>query len=702
MHDIFGEYKIHFLEEAEEYLESLNGDLIAFEKDPSDRRLINNLFRIMHTLKSSAAAVGMDAFSEFAHDAEDLIQQFRSGSIKVDKDIIDILFAVFDEMKSCITLAWEEREAEVDFTSLTNRMHNLYKKKGKGKTDSSPTNTELIQEETFLLSSKEKSLIQKEKNQPFLIHVQIDSAEPIKWLRAELILNHMMGKGKIIRIIPEKSQFQSNQFAGHFSVVLTSSSKPPAIEKAITIDLVKLIRIEPIKDINLPIEHHVKHILVKPDAKQEKIQQSVSNSQVKQINSENSIRVSIQKLDELMHLVGELVITNSALKFLEKRLNDRMQHDPLIHEMNILNDKLIRTSADLQRGVLKTRMLPVDMIFNQYKRVVRDLSKKEKKEIDLIIKGKETEVDKKVIDILHDPLTHLIRNAVDHGIETPAERIKKNKPPRAHIELIAEQSGNHILITIKDNGRGIDLESVKNKAIQKGIINRSQAQSITENELLNTLFQPGFSTSEKVSSMSGRGVGLDVVNNAVKELNGTVHVQTQVGLGTEFLIVLPLTLSIITVIVVESNKHRYGIPVNDIRETIKIPEKEIENRECVRAVKLDDQIIPVIGLNDALENQHNPLPKGKYGLIPIIIISYKDKEIGLIVDKILGKQEIVLKSLEKNYKSIQGLSGAAILGDGSVILVIDTIKVIQIYKETNKIFNAKTEEKTPSLTKLKD
>lgn len=698
MHDIFGEYKIHFLEEAKEYLETLNSDLIAFEKNPSDRHLVDNLFRIMHTLKSSAAAVGMDGLSEFAHDAEDLIQQFRSGSIKCNGDIIDILFIVFDQMKSCTELAWDGRETEVDFTPLKNRINTLYKKEVTGKNDSSARAREWIQGDMFTLSSKEKKLIKKDKNKLFLVHVQIDSEEPIKWLRAELILNHMMNTGKIIRIIPDKSHFQSNQFAGHFSVVLTSRRKPVDIEKAITTDLVKRVRIDPIEYLDSPIKHHVKHTLAKSNVILDQIQKSGTKVSGKRINMENSIRVSIKKLDELMHLVGELVVANSSLKFLEKRLNDQIRNDPLIYEINILNDKLIRISADLQKGVLKTRMLPVDTIFNQYGRIVRDLSKKEKKEIDLIIKGRETEVDKKVIDILHDPLTHLIRNAVDHGIEPPEERIQKNKPPRARIELIAEQSGNHILITVKDNGQGINIEKLKNKAIQKGIISRNTANTITENELLSILFQPGFSTSNKVNSLSGRGIGLDVVNNAVKYLKGTVHVETSTGQGTEFLIILPLTLSIMTVIVVESNGHRYGIPVNDIQETIKIPEKDIENRECVHAINLGDKIIPVVGLNDALSNQHSPLPKYKHGLIPIIIISYKDKEIGLIVNEILGKQEIVLKSLENNYKSIQGLSGAAILGDGSIILIVDTIKMIQIYKEEDQILNQKRIEKVVQST----
>lgn len=687
MHDIFGEYKIHFLEEAGEHLEALNEDLIAFEKNPSDRALVDNLFRIMHTMKSSAAAVGMDGLSELSHRAEDLIQPFRSGSLKVGREVIDLLFSVFDRMKTVVSLAWENRESEMDFSDLVGRMDAVHTIGGKA-TGASAQPPDSIREETILLSAHEKASIEKNKHPVYMVHVQIDPAEPIKWLRAELILNHMAGVGRIIRIVPDKIHFQSNVFAGHFSVVLTSRRTPPDIEKAITTDLIKAIRIDWIKDIHAPIEHHVRHSFIKPDAAD--AQKGKPEASAKRITSENSIRVSVKKLDDLMHLVGELVVANSALKFLEERLDDRIRNDSLVHEMNALNDKLVRVSSDLQQGVLKMRMLPVETVFNQYMRVVRDLSKKEKKDIDLVIRGRETEVDKKVIDVLHDPLTHLIRNAVDHGIETPEERLRKNKPPRARIELRAEQTGNHIRISVLDDGRGIDLEAVKNKAVQKGLLSRDQAASASENELLNVLFQPGFSTSGRVSSMSGRGVGLDVVSNAVKDLNGSVAVRTRPDRGAEFHIVLPLTLSILTVIVVESDGNRYGLPVNDIRETVKIPEAQIENRECVKAVYWGGRIVPVIGLSDVLDNRNNPLPTCKYGLIPIVLISYEDRELGLIVDRVLGKQEIVLKSLENNYKSIQGLSGAAILGDGSVILVIDTLKVIHIYKEHNTALRAKT------------
>lgn len=686
MHDIFGEYRVSFLEETEEHLEKLNGDLIAFEKNPHDTHLIDNIFRIMHTLKSSAAAVGMESLSEFAHKTEDLIQQFRSGTLKVNEDVIDTLFTVFDQFKSYIELAWEDRETEINFTPLIQRIHTFYQKEEKTKAIHPK---KMIEEDTFTLSTQEKRLIRKENRRLFLVHIQIDSAEQMKWLRAELILNHMNKIGKIIRIIPEKAYFQSNQFTGHFSVVLTTGLKSAEVKKAITIDLVKMIRIDRITNIDSPITHHVKYSPVRSDTISPNIQKSDSNSSGRRMTAENSIRVPIKKLDDLMHLVGELVVANSGLKLLEKRMNESFKNESLVHEMNALNDKLIKVSADLQKSVLTTRMLPVDTIFNQYIRVVRDLSKKENKDIDLIIMGRETEVDKKVIDAMHDPLTHLIRNAVDHGIETPEERIRNNKPQRARIELSAQQAGNHILITIKDDGRGIDLEKVKNRAIQQGFISSDMAQTITKNELLNILFQQGFSTSDKVSSMSGRGVGLDVVSNMVNRLNGSVNVQTSIGKGTEFEIILPLTLTIITVIVAESNGHRYGIPVNDIRKSIKIPEKDIENRECVCALNLGNRVIPVIGINDVLDNGQSQLKVDKHGLVPIIVISYAEKEVGLIVDRILGKQEIVLKSLEKNYRSIQGLSGAAILGDGSIILVIDTLRMIQIYSEQNKMSSIK-------------
>ncbi|HDQ46319.1 MAG TPA: chemotaxis protein CheA [bacterium] len=682
MQDFFSEYRITFLEETQENLERLNEDLIAFENDPRDVRIIDDIFRLIHTLKSSAAAVGMVPLSVFAHELENLIQQVKSNAIGITEEIITVLFSAFDQIQSCIKLAWDNREQEVDFQQLTRKIQTDYHFGDKPIKEKEDPGDLFIE---YRLSDDEKKQILKEKGKPFWVHIRIAAMEPIKWLRAELILNHMVKIAKVIHVFPDRANFQSNHFSGAFSVILTSRLESSEIKRSITIDLIESIRIQRIRQIDSPIRVCREQTETEKPATRDAGHQAVKDSVEKKLNTENSIRVSIKKLDELLHLVGELVVTNSGYRLFEKRLDEVMTRESLIHDLSGLNDKLVKISQDMQRCVLNTRMLPIETLFNQYRRIVRDLSRQENKNIELMIQGGETEVDKKIIDGLHEAITHLIRNAVDHGVETREERLRNHKKSIAQIELSARQSGNHILITIKDDGRGIDLEKVKEKAIQSRFISDEIGRTIGDNELLNILFETGFSTSEKVSSISGRGVGLDVVRNTLNSMNGSVNIQTKAGQGTEFIIMLPLTLTITTVFVVESNGQKFGIPIGDIREAVKVSATEIEHFKCTNVLNLNDRIVPIAGLSNVFENDHRDYKAGKQGLVPIIILSYADKEVGLIVDQIIGKQEVVLKSLEKNYKSIRGLSGAAILGDGNIILVVDTMKTIQIFKEQKRI-----------------
>ncbi|HEX9935042.1 MAG TPA: chemotaxis protein CheA, partial [bacterium] len=383
-------------------------------------------------------------------------------------------------------------------------------------------------------------------------------------------------------------------------------------------------------------------------------------------------------------MVGELVVIGAGLKHFERRMKELGEPDILVSELDTLNDELGKVSNALQRRVLKTRMLPVDVLFSQYARVVRDLTKRDGKEIDLVIRGGETELDKKVIDAMGDPLTHVVRNAVDHGIETGKERARQHKPPRARLELTAEQAGNRIVITVKDDGRGIDLEKVRRKAVKMGLLHADGGEMIGENELLNVLFEPGFSTADEVTLVSGRGVGLDVVKNIVSSMNGHVQIRTKAGVGTTVVVTLPLTLAVSSVFVVESSGNRYGIPLGHVIESAKIPEDEIRGKACAPAVQLRDRIIPIVGLNDVLDGSSGQVVPDAHGMVPIVVASHMDREIGLTVDRILGKQEIVLKSLEENYKFVRGLSGVAILGDGSIVLVVDTLQMIAMHRERNQ------------------
>jgi two-component system chemotaxis sensor kinase CheA len=684
MTNIFTEYQSSFIEEAEEYISTLDENLLALEKEKMNKNVINHIFRVLHTLKSSAAAVGFNDLSRLSHKAEDLVQLIRNGQQKVNSTVIDTLLEVSDFFKINLGFSSKPKETEIDIVKVINKLDKMTGGSDKEKTEDDEIKSSVQEVEYLKFNEYQKELIKKEKKKGkncFLLKIEIDPREQIKWLRAELILNKIKKTNEIINVFPDKNIISSPKFDGNFSVVVMSKEKSDTLYNRIMVDLVKNIIIEPVIDIE-------KEIMVAPGNAEIEIAEDERDQKddVLRVNhlttKSNTIRVPVTKLDNLMHFVGELVIANSGLKALENRVSDNYKDSNIYHELNFLTDKIVKISSDLQNGIMQTRMLPINTIFNLFVRIVRDLSKIEKKEIDLIINGEDTELDKTVIDEIGEPLMHLVRNAVDHGIETSSERIQKGKSPRGKIMLAASQAGNRILISVRDDGRGIDLEEIKNTAVKKGLLKKAAIDKMDEKEIFNLIFEPGFSTSKKVNPVSGRGIGLDVVVDVITGLGGSVDVNVEPGKGTGFNITLPLTLAISMVIIVESGGNDYALPISDIKETIKMNIKDIHKKRGMKAINLRNEVLPLVNLNEILENRKLvSKTKTDNQKVSIIVASYRDKNIGLIVDNIIGKQEIVLKPLETHFKTIKGVSGAAVLGDGSTILVIDIVGIMNILKD---------------------
>ena len=689
MNEILNEYKEIFLEEAEENIRSLNGTLLHIEKDTHNKKLINDLFRIVHTLKSSAAAVGLNDLSILAHRSEDLVQKIRNDETEINPDIMNILFEIFDIIQAYLENLSGKGEFDYDINNTVKKLDNIINISNKKKVKTEKSREKNKKTSHIDLNQYERSLIEEEIKKGsniYSINIEIDPREQIKWLRAELLLNKIDKVSEIIKIYPDKEEITSRNFNGIFLVIIASSEDKNRIKKEIIIDLIKNITIKPVSDIDQSF------VLEKTEEKKiskEKKSHYETENNTGELGSPSSsneyhisktneiIRVPVRKLDNLMNLVGELIISNSGLKQLEQKVKNKYKIDGLYNEMTPLTEKLFNVSMDLQYNIMNARMLPISNIFEQFHRVVRDISMEEKKEVELILKGSDTELDKNVIDIIGDPLVHLVRNAVDHGIEMPEEREKSGKPKKAEIILSASQVGNHIVISVKDNGNGIDLEKVKKKIIKNGLKKKNEIDSLSSDQILNFIFEPGFSTSEKISNISGRGVGLDVVKNVVKKLNGVIDINTKIGEGTEFVITLPLTLATTSAILAEFHKTIYAVPIADANEVIKVNKKDIETVEGNHVIQLRNKILPLINLQSVFgyEAQNNN------EIETIIVLTYQDKQAGIIVDKIIGDQEIVLKPLEKHFTSVKGLSGAAILGDGSIALVIDVLGIISIVKE---------------------
>lgn len=698
MNKTFEEFQNAFFEETEEHLTILNENLIALDMDKKGKNGMNAVFRILHTLKSSAAAVGLHDLGKLAHTAEDLIQNARSGKLQLNERIMDLLFEVLDKTQQYITQLRDTKELDIDLEPLVKKIDKVNSERSRNKTKTKMDSKSGKLNHTFQLTIRDKTTIkkaEKEGKSCLALAFAIDYREKIKWLRVELVLNGLEEFSDIITTFPNKRLMTSDDFDGRFTVVVVSKEQASWIKQSVDIDLVKLSRISKVTDLEKPI----------PMAKKTEQKSSEDSDETNGDSLENqaivsqTIRIPVKRLDHLLHLAGELAIINSGLKILENRLEDIPGLGEIHADMNHLSDDLNKISSDMQNGIMKARMIPVGSLFNQFKRIVRDLSRKENKEAELIIQGGDTELDKNVIDLMGDPLMHMVRNAVDHGIETSKVRQKKNKPARGVITLSASQSGNHIIISLQDDGRGIDIEKVKEIAVRSGLADRRYINEMNESEIIKFIFEPGFTTMEKVSAVSGRGVGLDVVKNGIAALNGSVQVRSEMGKGTEFCIILPLTLAMTTVVVVKRQVSLYGIPILDIDESIKIRREEIEDHECIKVLMHRDKVLPIIDLKDIFSGnksiyknditlQSDDKSNDKVydgGLIPVLIVRAMDEEVGILVDQIMGKEDVMLKPLEANYRSVNGISGAAVMGDGKIVLVIDTLKVLSQFADKKPV-----------------
>jgi two-component system chemotaxis sensor kinase CheA len=683
MSDLFKEYRLSFFDETDEHLALMNDSLIAFEKDPDNSVMVDRIFRVLHTLKSSAAAVGYETLSELTHRSEDLIERLRSGSPAVKTEAVSAYFRVCDAIRNYVESAKKNSESAVSFEPVFALLDRL-QKPGRG-------NGPFASQEPESLTEYERMCIEdgkKKGKSGYEIRVDIDPAEPVKWLRAELVISHAQKAGEIVRVSPPREAFMKKEFDGRFRIMLTSAMPVEEVRKEVTVDLLKRLEVIPLsKKSAIPVRRPRPTPSRRTDGSSDVSPQMLASAL-------NTIRVPVHKLDSLMHLIGELVIANSGMKLVENRLRAKYSDDLVKNDMNLLTDQLTKVTLGLQTDVLNLRMLPIGTVFNQFGRILRDLAKLEAKEVELVIAGEETELDKKVIDAIGEPLMHMVRNAVDHGIETPEERRLCGKPGRGTITLAASQSGNRILISVKDDGRGIDPAKVRSRAVDMGLLPREQAAGMGDEDALRLVFEPGFSTSEKVNAVSGRGVGLDVVNSVIGRLKGSVRVNSAPSKGTEFLIALPLTLAILTVIVVESAGELYAIPVADIRETIKVERETLDARGFIHAISWSNEVVPVSRLDEIFPAHRDAASVPDR--IPVVIVAVRDAKIGLAVDRIVGKYEIVLKPLETHYHPVKGLSGAALLGDGSVVLVLDVVEILnQLRKGCGNRTDRETESTVP-------
>lgn len=649
-----------FLEEAREHIENLNQFLLELEQNPS-QGIVDEIFRSAHTIKGMSGTMGFTQLSELTHEMENLLQDIRTNEIGVTPEIIDTLLACVDLIEGLTSdIAENATETHRDIQSIVNKLKN--KDFTGGKLIQEPSSSETVN--TYDFNQYEEKLVRQafeEKLKVWKITITLAEDCLLKAARAFLVFKALEGIGDIIKTEPIVQDIEDEKFDDKFILYLITSKDRAGINAVLdVISEVELVEME-------AVEH--KHLETKAlqevsATMEEEKNESVITQPVKHFNNlrrtSKTLRVDIDRLDILMNLVSELIIIKTRLDDLDENKDDHRQREAV--------EYLERITSSLHDAVMKVRMVPIENVFNRFPRVVHDLSRELAKEISLEIEGAETELDRTIIDEIGDPLIHLIRNAADHGIESPNERRAKGKPQQGTITLIAYHDGNNVVIEVSDDGKGIDVNGVLEKAIANGLVSKEQSMSLKESEITALLFEPGFSTKGQVTDVSGRGVGLDVVKTKIESLGGSIEIKGEKGKGTDFLIRLPLTLAIIQALMVMVGHEKYAIPLSAIKETVTISTKEIKKVQKNEVILLRGNVIPLVRLNHILNIKDQ---KEDIQDLTLVIVKKGERDIGLVVDDLIGQQEIVIKTLGSFLKNISFIAGATILGDGTVALILD-------------------------------
>jgi len=721
-----GEYQDIFLEEADEQLQELNQNLLELEKNPEDEEIINNIFRAAHSFKSSAAFVGLNDLSDLAHKMENLLQGIRDKTLKISTNIVDLIFKCFDEINSVIDTVASGEEPTEDLTWLIDEIAEITNSTSKKDSISSQElSKEKSSEEKVDVSVKKKSanvFITGEDNDriteivnqqmiPFELTIYISNDAQMKWVKAQLVLSSLERNCVVVKTIPSPEDLADDDNITIFSVILGTDKNIDDLAKLCAIDLIEKVDIREVSiseesgifKINYISENlivfedtPVAVTKIKKEAPSQNLEDEISSSvhedvlesesephhERKKVPALRTVKVSVEKLDQLLNNVGELVIANSGFYKLYEGIKKSNVEKGFGNEFKNRMEQMARIAKDLQTGIMKTRMVPIGQVFSRFNRPVRDLAKDHNKKVELVIKGEDTELDKKVIDVIGEPLLHLIRNAVDHGIESPEERIASGKSEMAHVTLNAYQGGNQIFVQISDDGRGLDKEIIKKVVVERELESIDNLAAMSDDEIYSFIFAPGFSTAKEITDISGRGVGMNVVRETVNELNGSISIETEKGMGTQFVLTFPLTLAIIPAIMVKVQQEMYAIPLSDVIDTTKISSSDITTIEGHEVVNYRGEILSLLRLNKFVKIRS---ALGEDDKIPVVTVGFGNRKIGLIVDSLEGKLEIVIKSLEQNFKVVKGLAGASILGDGSICLIVDVASMInQVIDQEDK------------------
>jgi len=653
--DEFQEILQDFLIESFELVEKLDEDLVELESTPDDLELLNGIFRVAHTVKGASSFLNFDTLTHLTHHMEDVLNKARHGELIITPDVMDVILESIDLMKALLEKIRDTSSDDgIDVAVCVARLDKISNGDLSGLADA-----------TVAQEAKEKQEVaeaveaeEKEEEEPDYENMDPEDVEA----EIERLLAQRQAEDKAKR-----------------EAKITAGEEVPSMPPEPSEEETKEDKEEK-KEVKAPTPTPTPSNEKATKKKSSKKDEPKAAAPAKRTSAtvEQTIRVDVKRLDHLMNLIGELVLAKNRLIKINDDVEERYEGEEFLEELNQVVSIVSLVTTDLQIAVMKTRMLPIGKVFNKFPRMIRDLSRELNKKIELVISGEDTELDKSIVEEIGDPLVHIIRNSCDHGIETPQERIAKGKPEEGTISLKAYNEGNQIVIQIDDDGKGLDPQMLKEKSLQKGVITEKEAETMSDTEAYTLIFRPGFSTAAAVTSVSGRGVGMDVVKTNIEKLNGIIDIDSEVDVGTSIKLKIPLTLAIIQALLVGVQEEHYAIPLASVLETVRISKDEIYTVEGRSVMRLRDDVLSLVHIGDIFEVERI-LDASEHAYV--VVLGLGTSKLGLIVDTLVGQEEIVIKSLGDYLKGIEGIAGATIRGDGGVTLIVDVVALMSMAKD---------------------
>ncbi|MDY6911138.1 MAG: chemotaxis protein CheA [Chloroflexota bacterium] len=677
-----------FLQDTDEQLQLLDEDIIKLENESDNEELLQEIFRAAHTIKGSSAMLGYQKMADLTHAMENILDKLRHGELSVTTSIADALLNGLDDLRILHKNLTSSEENDIDVISIIAELNELANGEADSKDDAVSDEAETIPATVSLNEDSRKRLLESLSigNKAYQIGVDVEKESAWASVRFFQVLNDLAEKGIIIGSNPTQEEVEAEKSESHLELVFAGTREEDEIQEILNlIPDIEKVRIDPYIPDSASTANNVTSNNTTPDvaAIAEEIIASEAKSKTRQseisgkdVKVSETVRIDVDRLDSLMNQIGEMVVARTRLNQLDQILTDKYKDDSDILSLSKTFTHITKVVDELQLDITAARMLPVGTVFTRFPRLVRDLSQKAGKKIEFIMEGQETGIDRSVIEHIRDPLVHLLRNSVDHGVETPEKRKVAGKPTKAVVRLAAAHEQNYIAITVEDDGKGIDGAALKRTSVEKGILSADAAARMSDAEAVDLIFEAGLSTAEKITDVSGRGVGMDIVRQNIEAMNGNITVETKVGEGTKFTLKLPLTLATIHGLLVSSGETIYAAPMVSVIETLRAKPEEIQTLRQRDVIRLRDKIIPLLKLDKIFErkteNNHSD------GMIHIVVVKAGERTAGIVVDSLMAPQELVVKSLGSFVGNTHGIAGASILGSGEVALIIDIPSLVKL------------------------